>query len=109
MNINESNLFERKPEHIPTLEEVHSVFKELTNQEYKEVRKCEDEKGLYLLEITVPGDSPDEVTEYTYMRQGHYPEGQSATTEIHVVYYKNNIPISGTSAARYVEGNWKIL
>lgn len=106
---NNSNIFERKPEHIPTPEEVCLVFKELTDKEYKEVRRCEDEKGLYLLEVAIPGDSENEVTEYLYMRKGRYKECQSSTTEIRVTYYENNIPISGTSAARYVEENWKIL
>lgn len=85
------------------------MFKELTDKEYKEIRKREDEKGVYLLEITVPGDSEDEIIEYAYMRKGQYPEGESSATEIHVTYYDGGRPISGTSAARCIDGNWKIL
>jgi hypothetical protein len=103
------NRFEKKLEHIPTLEEVHLVFKELAKKEYKETRQREDEKGLYLLEIVVPGDSENETIEYAYMRKGQYKEGQSSATEIHVTYYDDGMPISGTSAARCVDGDWKIL
>jgi len=109
MKEGDSNFFETKKEHIPTPEEVYAVFKELTNKECKEIRKCEDEKGLYLLGVTIPGDLENELIEYIYMRKGHYKECQSATTEIYVAYYINNEPISGTSAARCVDGDWKIL
>lgn len=97
------------PEHIPSPEEIHSVFRELARKEYKETRTREDEKGLYLLEVEVAGETDGEVTEYAYMRKGRYPEGQISATEIHVTYYKDGEPISGTSAARYIDGQWKIL
>ncbi|MCX6793259.1 MAG: hypothetical protein NTY12_04515 [Candidatus Falkowbacteria bacterium] len=96
-------------EHVPTPEEVNSVFKELIKKEYTEIRKLEDEKGLYILEVTVPGELEGELLEYAYMRKGRHPEGESSTDEIHVTYYKNNIPYGGTSAARCIEGQWKIL
>ena len=96
-------------EHIPTPEEVHFVFIELIGKEYKEVRKCEDEKGLYLLEVEIAGESEGEIIEYAYMRKGRYKEGQISATEIHITYYKNGAPINGTSAARYIDGKWKIL
>lgn len=106
---NNFNNFEIKKEKIPTLEEIVLVFKELTDKEYKELRRCEDELGLYLLEITVPGDLDGETIEYAYMREGRYKEGQSSSTEIHVTYYDDGMPIGGTSAARIVDGAWKIL
>ena len=105
----ENNPFESEPEHIPTPEEVRSVFSELIGKEYSEKRKLEDEKGLYTLEVEALGDLEGEVNEYAYMRKGCYPEGAITVTEIHVTYYVNGAPISGTSAAPYVEGKWKIL
>ena len=97
-------------EHIPTPEELFSVFQELTEKEYTEIRRREDEKGIYLLEITVPGELEGEVIEYAYIRKGKYKECEtSAIGEINVTYYKDNFPISGTSAARYIDGAWKIL
>ena len=101
--------FETSSEHIPTSEEVSSIFTELTKKEYKEIRKCEDQKGLYLLEIMVSGDLPNEEIKYSYMRKGRYKEGQISETGIHKTYLENGIPISGTSVARYVEGNWEII
>lgn len=72
-----NNIFERAPELIPTPEEIYSILRVLTDKEPKEVRRREDEKGLYLLEIAFPGDLDNEVTEYLYMRQGRYNECQS--------------------------------
>lgn len=100
---------ESEHEDIPTPEEVHSVFRELIGKEYSEKRKLEDEKGLYILEVEATGNSEGEVNQYAYMRKGHYPEGGITVTEIHVTYYVNGAPVSGTSAARYVDGEWKIL
>lgn len=101
---------EKKPEQIPTIEEVSSVFRELIGEkEYTEVRKYEDEQGLYLYEIKIQGDLPGEETGYEYMREGRYGEGSSLSTEIHIVYYEKGIPVGGTSAARYIDGKWKIL
>jgi hypothetical protein len=48
MTEGESNLFEMEPEHIPTEEEVHSVFKELAEKGYKEERRLEDERGVFI-------------------------------------------------------------
>jgi hypothetical protein len=42
-------LEKEKPEHIPTAEEVLLLFEKLVGEKkYEEVRKLEDEKGLYL-------------------------------------------------------------
>lgn len=110
MREGELNLFEAEPEHIPTAEQVRAVFKELTKKEFKEARSREDEKGLYLLEVIVPGEIEGETVEYAYMRKGRYAEGQISATEIHVTYYDaSGQSVSGTSAARYVNGRWEIL
>ena len=104
------NLSEMEPEDIPTPEEVLSVFAELIGAEYKEVRRCEDEKGLYLLEVVIPGELEGDNTEYGYMRKGRYAEGEISDTEIHITYYnKDGRPISGTSVARRIDGQWVIL
>jgi len=103
------NLSETTKESIPTPEEVRLVLRELIGGEYTKVREREDEEGLYLLEVTVPGELKGEVTEYLYLRKGQYPEGESEANEIHVVFYKDDMPISGTSAARHLNGRWVIL
>jgi len=98
-----------KPEFIPTPQDVALVFKELIAGEYKETLRREDEKGLYLLEVEIPGEQEGEVTEYAYTRKGRYKEGQISETEIHVVYYKDGEMVSGTIVAKYVDGKWKKL
>lgn len=108
MNEQVENLIEQQ-EHISTTEEIHSVFKELTDKEYTEVLKREDEKGVYRLDVTIPGNLEGEITEYSYMRSGKYPEGSCMTTEIYVNYYENDIPVGGTSAARLIDGKWKVF
>lgn len=118
MKENEFGRVETKTEHVPTLEEVHSVLKELVEKAYQEVRRCEDEQGLYLLEIVVPGDLDGESIEYSYMRKGQHKEGKSVDSEIHVTYYRNGVPVSGGSVAkvnilptkmRYVNGSWRLI
>ncbi|MEK7173252.1 MAG: hypothetical protein AAB723_02965 [Patescibacteria group bacterium] len=96
------NSFEAEPEHIPTLEEVRLALhglKELKGKQYEETFRREDEKGLYLLEVVILGEKGGETIELRYMRKGEYPKGSTLTTGIHVVYYENNIPVSGTSVA----------
>jgi len=83
-------------EHIPTPEQARLIFKRLTNKEYAEVRIVEDEKGLYLFDITVRGELEGEITEYSYRR------GQSRAD-------KNGLPVSGTTVAEIIDGKWVIL
>jgi predicted nuclease with TOPRIM domain len=68
---------EQTPERIPTPEEIFSVIKSLTEKETTEIRRLEDEDGVYLLEVTVQGDTENEVEEYAYMRKGRRAEGGS--------------------------------
>ena len=52
-------------EHIPNVEEVSIIFRRLTNKEYKEVRKIEDKKGLYVFDITILGEIEGDIIEYS--------------------------------------------
>ena len=45
-------------ETIPTIEEILSLVRQLTNKELTVTRKREDGKGLYLLDIIPLGISP---------------------------------------------------
>lgn len=101
--------FEESPERIPTSEEVQSIFEQLVGEkETVEVRKLEDEKGLYLWDITVAAaDGTNE--EYSYMRKGQYPEGQAHTTAVHVTFFDGEgIPVGGHSVAKYIDGKWNL-
>ncbi len=47
----------RNQEPIPSQEEIHSVFEQLIGAvQYRETRKLEDERGLYLWDIEIPGE-----------------------------------------------------
>lgn len=102
------NTFEKGPESIPTPEEVKSVFEQLIEKkEYKDVRKLEDEQGLYLWDVIVSGEDGD--TEYSYMRKGQYQQGLARETAVHVTFFdETGIPTGGHSVAKLVEGNWKL-
>ncbi len=97
---------EKTPEHIPTSEEIHEVFKQLIGEgrEYKVTKSIDDENGLYELEIEIPGELAGEITEYGYRRFS-----APLAPEIHIAYYEHGDWVGGTSAARYVNDVWKIL
>jgi hypothetical protein len=100
---------EEKQESIPTSEDIQSVFEELLEgKEYETRRKLEDEQGLYLWEIEISEE--DGHTEYLYMRKGRYEEGgQASDTAIHIAFFdEDDFPISGSSVAKYMEGEWKL-
>lgn len=90
-------------EHIPSQKDIERLFERMVKEdEYKELRKLEDEKGIYLWEIEVVKE--DGNLEYNYMRKGKYKEGQSATTAINVIFYDTDgMPISGDLVAEYNE------
>ena len=108
MNPETSNTFERAPDRVPTQEEVALQFRELIKGEYQEVRKCEDEQGLYLWQVVVPGEAKGETTEYSYIRRGSHKEVSSSGTKIYVVYYEDGIPVGGKDLANFNEGTWDI-
>ena len=99
---------ENELESIPTPEEIQSIFEQLIGEkEYEDIRKLEDEQGLYLWDIIIPGEGGN--TEYSYMRKGQYPEGQASVTAIHVTFFDEaGIPVGGHSVAKYIEGDWKL-
>ena len=100
------NVPEKGPESVPTQEEVLSIFVKLfENKEFKDLRKLEDEKGLYLWEIKIPAEGGD--TEYSYMRKGEYKEGQALDSVVNVVFLdREGIPVGGHSVAKLIDGKW---
>jgi hypothetical protein len=104
--------FEQEIEKIPTVEEVREVFDRLREGKNVEgLRRDYDEKGLYLWEIKIIGENDHEHTEYLYRRKGSAEKGDGGPTAIHVTYYEDDFPVSGTTAARYDEksGSWRII
>lgn len=112
MSEREPNQFEVEPEHIPSPEEVQSLFRELSGKEFVETKRVDDEKGLVILEVEVAGETEGQIIEYAYRRTLRYLQGaktKADVPEIHTTVYEDGMPITGTSAARYIEGAWKIL
>lgn len=103
------NNIENRQDNIPSEEEVLSVFLEILGKnEFEEIRKLEDEQGLYLWDIKVLGE--DEDTEYSYMRAGRFNEGQASVTIINATFLdKESFPVGGYSVAEYINGEWKLL
>ncbi|MBA4337053.1 hypothetical protein C0416_04775 [bacterium] len=95
-------------EKVHSREEVMAVLnQQLDGQPYRIERELSDAKGLYLLDIVIPGE--DGNTEYSYRRQGVYPKGIAKISVIHVAYYdKDGFPVGGTSVAKWKNGVWKI-
>ena len=80
----------------------------MEGRSYEDIRKLEDEKGLYLWDIIVISEE-DGSTEYTYMRAGRYPEGEASATAIHVTFFNEaGDAIGGHSVAKYIEGERKL-
>lgn len=95
-------------ESIPSVEEVRSLFEKLLEgQEFEEIRRCEDEQGLYLWDIKIPGEDGD--TELSYMRKGRYKEGQASITAIHITFLdqEGNF-VNGHSVAKYTDNSWEL-
>ena len=100
---------EEAPEHIPSAEEVGEIFAQLLPGEaYTEVKRVEDEQGLYRLDILIQG--ADGSTEYSYLRKGNNPMGgRRRETVVNVIFYDaDGMPISGSAVAKCDNGNWTL-
>jgi hypothetical protein len=108
MNEKPTNKIENNPDSIPTIKEVITFIESLLDEKkFETLRQCEDEHGLYLLEIKVSGENGHD--EYLYIRKGRYVEGQSSDTSIHVIFFnKSGIPVSGQLVATYENKKWKM-
>jgi hypothetical protein len=109
-NIVES--IEGDEEIIPTPEKIQSVFEQLVEgKEYKEERRLEDEKGVYIWEITVDVSEEDGGghDEYGYMRKGHYDNGEISETDIHITRYDDEgMPRGGDLVAKLSGEDWEV-
>lgn len=110
---NEATAIEKteSPEHIPSIEEVRELFEKFIGEnKFVELRKLEDEKGLYLWEIRISAE--DGSTEYEYIRKGNYkkrglPGGSSSSTAINKTDFDlAGIPCGGQSVAKLIDGKW---
>ena len=100
--------FESGLDSVPTQEDVRMIFEKLfEKKEFKELRRIEDERGLYLWEVRVPTESGD--VEYSYMRKGEYKQGSALDTVVNIVFLDSDgQPIGGHSVAKFIDGKWNL-
>lgn len=103
-----SNGYEIGRERFPTEAEVRVVFERvLGERKFEQVRKREDEQGLYLWDVKVEEERG--FTEYSYMRKGQYPEGAALETAVHVVFFnEESVPVGGHAVAKFKDGKWEL-
>lgn len=106
-------MFDKPPkleqiEKVPSLESVRAAFVELVKEKsYEIMRLKEDAQGPYLWEIKI-NEADGSTTEYSYSREGTFPESQGATTKIDVLFSDaDGIPRGGYDAANYINGKWE--
>ena len=101
---NQPNMQEMGIDRLPSPEAIQSGFKQLAEKEYTETNKKVDESGIYLWEVTIPGDHDGEIIEYTYNRVDKTNFG-----EISFTVYEDGVPISGELISRYTNGVWETI
>jgi hypothetical protein len=99
---------ERGPEKILTSEEVLHALSRYA-EGFTVGRELSDEKGVYLREVTVPGEKEGNFTEYQYKRKVGHGTNRSTITSINAIYYQNGIPLSGDTVSVFNEetGQWE--
>ena len=80
-------------------------FDEIIGGNYEIVKSCENENGIYILEVRTTDESGD-IVQYNYIRKGSYPEGSSTDTVIDVIFFMGDIPVGGHPVKKYKEGVW---
>jgi hypothetical protein len=95
-------------ERFPTDGEVtRKIEAYLGERQYNEVRKLEDEKGMYFLELTSVDKDGDLMFVY-YKRVGNYGKNMLSTeTVIEVTYTFAGEEMGGDTVARWEGGEWK--
>lgn len=101
---------EMKGEHVPTQEEVGQMLDEIIGKPFTQRRVQEDEQGLYLWEVEIPGENPGETIEYSY-RRGTLGKGSGGkVSTINVTYFDaDGIPEGGRQVADCIDGKWIII
>lgn len=98
---------EKEKEHIPSQEEIRSVFSELfKGRPYETVRVKEDEKGITLWEVTV--NSKEGVLEYTYIRKGSHEKNLVASVTGIDCETETATSLPG-QVAKCENGEWRLI
>ena len=94
---------QESPEGILTREKIIEAINRHV-EKYSITRELPDENGMiYLFEVTVPGENPGEVTEYTYQRKSAFGKNETSETNISVAHYLDGFPVIGFVLENYDE------
>ena len=92
-------------ETVPTPEEIKDVFEKLTRSgRYTEIRRLEDEKGIYVWIISM--ETEDGTTEYEYNRSVIDPPHAPKTAVFATTYDKDGMPTGGSTIAQLINHKW---
>jgi hypothetical protein len=90
----------------PTAEEILNEFENFTGGEYTELRKLEDEEGVYYWEVFVMVEGRGFII-YSYTRDGVDIDDNPARSVIDKVFFDlNDVPFHGFPVSKYGEGIW---
>ena len=98
-NTSETKKTQESRESIPTREEILLQIGKYCEAPVVTQEKS-DEKGIYLLRAEVAG-AEGEVHEYTYIREGNYPETNSGRTSIVVAHLNGDEVVFAEDKAHY--------
>lgn len=103
------NLFEAGSDTVPSEEEIRSVFENLAGApDFKNIRKLEDDEGIYLWEVSAPTE--DGRAKYLYIRKGTHDESRSLVTKISFSRFdKAGAPVESGTAAKLIDGEWDMM
>lgn len=112
----ESNPFSNPPsssdpraEKIHSKEEILAVILPSIESPYAITDERRDEKGIYMLELTVEGESPGEKIVYNYTRAGRHEKNVAASVDyIEVTSYSaDGEMLKWETFARFENGVWR--
>ncbi|MEX0917525.1 MAG: twin-arginine translocation signal domain-containing protein [Candidatus Paceibacterota bacterium] len=101
---------------IPSPEGIKRIFETLFSEitkvtgveNYTEVRKGNDDDGVYLWEVAFPLE--DGIAQFEYLRKGrHEIGGGSIATKIYITFFdETGFPEGGHNVAEFSDGMWDI-
>ena len=94
-----------KKDEILTKQEIQEFLLTCVEGDSTEPRILEDDKGVYLFELSVLKKNGESVV-YSYNREGNFPECQSGTTTVYKVYFEGDMPVGGDVIADFVDHRW---
>lgn len=98
---------DNQSENIPSIKEVALKFEKiLDGREFTELKKIEDEEGLYIWEIETTDDDGDRLT-MEFKRAGESETGVASDSRIRETLYVEDVPCGAGDQYIYINSDWK--